>query len=124
MHLGEEQRKNVLLLAKAEIYGLLEEVKYQNFQEEIGFLIPEEVKDEWKENTSITNGRIVTGEYKECLLATFDANKKLLYVKEDGEIIGRAIIRLTKCSDSKKESRPDGRRTGACQWLRKRSEKK
>ena len=48
MHLGEEQRKNVLLLAKAEIYGLLEEVKYQNFQEEIGFLIPEEVKDEWK----------------------------------------------------------------------------
>lgn len=70
MHLGEEQRKNVLLLAKAEIYGLL---------------------------------------------ATFDANKKLLYVKEDGEIIGRAIIRLTKCSDSKKESRPDGRRTGACQ---------
>ena len=129
MHLGEEQRKNVLLLAKAEIYGLLEEVKYQNFQEEIGFLIPEEVKDEWKENTSITNGRIVTGEYtdfknvmligerpgytcmnykkgeyKECLLATFDANKKVLYVKEDSEIIGRAIIRLTKCSDSKKET--------------------
>lgn len=43
------------------------------------------------------------GEYNECLLSTFDANKKVIYVSENGMIIGRAIMRLTKYSDKKKK---------------------
>ena len=39
------------------------------------------------------------GAYNECLLSTFDANKKVIYVTEEDEIIGRAILRLTKLSD-------------------------
>lgn len=121
-----QQSENILLLAKAEIYGRLDEVKYQNFQSEIGFPVTDTLESLWRENLSITNGKIKTSEYtdfqscmeigvkpartcihyadgmyNECLLATFDANKKVVYVTENGEIIGRALMRLTKCSDSK-----------------------
>lgn len=121
-----QQTENILLLAKAEIYGKLDEVKYQNFQSEIGFPVTDTLESIWRENLSIANGKIKTSEYtdfqssmeigvkpartcmhyadgmyNECLLATFDANKKVVYVTENGEIIGRALMRLTKCSDSK-----------------------
>ena len=121
-----QQAENILLLAKAEIYGKLDEVKYQNFQSEIGFPVTDTLESLWRENLSITNGKIKTSEYtdfqscmeigvkpvrtcmhyadgmyNECLLATFDANKKIVYVTQNGEIIGRALMRLTKCSDSK-----------------------
>lgn len=121
-----QQSENILLLAKAEIYGKLDEVKYQNFQSEIGFPVTDTLESIWRENLSIANGKIKTSEYtdfqssmeigekpartcmhyadgmyNECLLATFDANKKVVYVTENGEIIGRALMRLTKCSDSK-----------------------
>ena len=125
----KQQAENILLLAKAEIYGKLDDVKYQNFQSEIGFPVTDTLETVWRENLAITNGKITTSEYtdfqscmeigvkpaqtcmhykdgmyNECLLATFDANKKVLYVTEKGEIIGRALMRLTKCSDSKKEA--------------------
>jgi hypothetical protein len=32
-----------------------------------------------------------------CLLSAFDSNKKVLYARLDGRIIGRAFLRLTKC---------------------------
>ena len=121
-----QQSENILLLAKAEIYGKLDEVKYQNFQSEIGFPVTDTLESIWRENLSIANGKIkiseytdfqssmeigvkpartcmhyANGMYNECLLATFDANKKVVYVTENGEIIGRALMRLTKCSDSK-----------------------
>jgi hypothetical protein len=125
----KQQAENILLLAKAEIYGKLDDVKYQNFQSEIGFPVTDTLETVWRENLAITNGKIMTSEYtdfqscmeigvkpaqtcmhykdgmyNECLLATFDANKKVVYVTENGEIIGRALMRLTKCSDSKKEA--------------------
>ena len=121
-----QQSENILLLAKAEIYGKLDEVKFQNFQSEIGFPVTDTLESIWRENLSIANGKIKTSEYtdfqssmeigvkpartcmhyadgmyNECLLATFDANKKVVYVTENGEFIGRALMRLTKCSDSK-----------------------
>ena len=34
--------------------------------------------------------------YRECLLAYFDGNKKIVYAKKNGTIVGRAVIRLTK----------------------------
>lgn len=122
----EEQAQNVLLLAKAAIYGRLDEVKYMNFQEEIGYPVSGDLENVWKKNISIEIGKIKTAEYtdfqncmvigekpartcmnykdgayNEYLLSTFDANKKILYVTEKGTIIGRAILRLTKASDQK-----------------------
>ena len=36
------------------------------------------------------------GSYKECILSGFDSNKKILYAYVNGEIVGRAVIRITK----------------------------
>lgn len=124
---NEEQAKNVLLLAKATIYNMLDGVKYQNFQEEITYPVSEKLETIWSRNLSVEKGKIKTAEYtdfqscmligakpaytcmnhqsgshNECLLSIFDGNKKVVYVKEHGTIIGRAIMRLTKESDSVK----------------------
>lgn len=123
-----QQAENILLLAKAAVYGLLDEVKYKDFQKEIGYPITKEQEKIWKENISLIEGNVKTaeytdfvscmnigakpehtcmnykdGSYNECLLSTFDANKKVLYVTEGDEIIGRAILRLTKSSDKGNE---------------------
>ena len=124
---NKEQAKNVLLLAKAAIYNMLDGVKYQNFQEEITSPVSEKLENIWSKNLSIEKGKIKTAEYtdfqscmligakpaytcinhqkgshNECLLSIFDGNKKVVYVKEHGTIIGRAIMRLTKESNSVK----------------------
>ena len=39
------------------------------------------------------------GQYRECLLSSFDSNKKILLAKKNGKVIGRAVIRLTKGRD-------------------------
>ena len=118
-----QQAENILLIAKATIYGLLDEVKYKDLHKEIGYPITPEQENTWKENITLMDGKIKTGEYtdfvscmnigilpertcmnyrdgayNECLLSTFDANKKVIYVMEENEIIGRAILRLTKLS--------------------------
>ena len=119
-----QQVENVLLIAEATIYGLLDEVKYKDLHKEIGYAITPEQENTWKENITLVDGKVKTGEYtdfvscmnigvlpertcmnyrdgayNECLLSTFDANKKVIYVTEEDEIIGRAILRLTKLSD-------------------------
>lgn len=120
----EKGQKNVLLLAKAAIYRKLDEVKYENFNAEIGFTLTSDQKEIWKENSEkqqygfkVTEntdfescmkiGAIPTwtcmnyenGQYNECLLSVFDANKKVLYVDKGGKCVARAIMRLTKMSD-------------------------
>jgi len=40
----------------------------------------------------------IKGGAKDCLLSGFDSNKKVLYAYKDGEVVGRAIVRLTKGS--------------------------
>ena len=119
-----QQAENVILIAKATIYGLLDEVKYKDLHKEIGYSITPEQEIAWRENITLMDGKVKTGEYtdfvscmnigvlpertcmnykdgayNECLLSTFDANKKVIYVMEEDEIIGRAILRLTKLSD-------------------------
>lgn len=119
-----QQAENVLLIAKATIYGLLDEVKYKDLHKEIGYSITREQENAWRENITLMDGKVKTGEYtdfascmnigvlpertcmnyrdgayNECLLSTFDANKKVIYVMEEDEIIGRAILRLSKLSD-------------------------
>ena len=44
----------------------------------------------------------VNGIYKDCLLSCFDANKKVLYLAKEGKIVFRALLRLTKGSDTPK----------------------
>ena len=125
---NEKQAENVLLIAKAAVYGLLDEVKYMDFQKEISYPVSAEQEESWKQNLELMDGKIKTAEYSdfascmnigvkpartcmhykdgtynECLLSTFDANKKVIYVSENGMIIGRAIMRLTKYSDKKKK---------------------
>ena len=125
---NEKQAENVLLIAKAAVYGLLDEVKYMDFQKEISYPVSAEQEESWRQNLELMDGKIKTAEYSdfascmnigvkpartcmhykdgaynECLLSTFDANKKIIYVSENGMIIGRAIMRLTKYSDKKKK---------------------
>ena len=101
----DKGQKNVLLLAKAAVYGKLDEVKYENFNAEIGFTLTGDQKEAWKENSKkqqyglkatentdfescMKIGAVPTwtcmnyksGQYNECLLSVFDANKKVLYV--------------------------------------------
>lgn len=58
----------------------------------------QEVRDMMQE--MILNGAIVsvkdTGSQRECLLAAFDSNKKIILVKKDETVVARACLRLTK----------------------------
>ncbi|MCL2619646.1 MAG: hypothetical protein FWD97_01765 [Defluviitaleaceae bacterium] len=38
----------------------------------------------------------IDGNAKDCLLSGFDSNKKILQAHKDGEVVGRALFRLTK----------------------------
>lgn len=125
----EKQRENLLLIVKAILYGKLDEIKYDNFSMEVGYTVPQKMKEIWKKSTSICRKHLSVAEYtdfwhcmnigilpgrtcmsykdgmyNECLLSVFDANKKILYVKKDGMILGRAILRLTKISDHPKNA--------------------
>lgn len=124
-----EQQENLLLIVKAVLYGKLETIKYENLSKEVGFSVPIGQKAVWKENSSKKDSTLDAAEYidfwhcmnigvspgdtcmnynsgmyNECLLSTFDANKKILYVKKEGVILGRAILRLTKISDHPKNA--------------------
>lgn len=39
------------------------------------------------------------GMYRQCLLAYFDGNKKIIYVKQNDTVVARAVIRLTKTAN-------------------------
>ncbi|MFW6015232.1 MAG: hypothetical protein ACOCRK_02195 [bacterium] len=121
------QKKNLLLLAKAEMTGQIEKIKFygNDLDLEIGYTTSNEVKESWMENKLITTKNFSveetydfettirmgqdpvstcmnwkTGMYNECLLSMFDTNKKLLIAKnKTGKKVGRAIIRLTKGSN-------------------------
>lgn len=120
----EQQRINILKIAKADILGKLSEVKYDNFDKEIGSSVTEEEKTLWINNTKYEEKAysvaeyddfrsiMVIGEkpvyscqsyksgsYNHCLLSNFDANKKIIYVKRNGEFLARAILRFTKASN-------------------------
>ena len=58
-----QQVENVLLIAKATIYGLLDEVKYKDLHKEIGYAITPEQENTWKENITLVDGKVKTGEY-------------------------------------------------------------
>lgn len=50
------------------------------------------------------------GQYRECLMAYFDANKKVVYIKSDKKVLAKAVIRLTKmCMGGRMEEYPEFR---------------
>lgn len=111
-------------VVKAELMGQFSTLKYYegDLDRELGCTVSEQVQKTWPQNLSVTDNGIAVserddffstillgtqpyrtclsyrdGDYRHCLLACFDSNKKLLYAEKDGIVVGRASIRLTKC---------------------------
>lgn len=112
------------VVLKAAMSGKLPELRYTDLEKECCMRIPGSMLHAWTtdqsgqianftvyEDTSFNGimkmGAVPTrtcmnyidGMYRECLLAYFDGNKKIVYVKKNGSIIGRAVIRLTKAAN-------------------------
>lgn len=120
-------------IVKSELMGEFKMLKYytDDLKKEINFNLYDQQVKEWTENNlRIIDGNIDVGEYddfystmilgeepshtclsykngmyNECLLACFDSNKKILYAKVNGKIVARAMIRLTKGTFSKCNSK-------------------
>ena len=124
-----ERNKNeeIRRLLTAELMGRFMELKYHedDLEKEISYPIAAGVKKLWIENMDMKKGiyhvweedRLLpvmqigeipkytcmsyrTGNQSECLLSCFDSNKKIIYLEKNGEIVFRAILRLTKGSHS------------------------
>ncbi|WP_304583938.1 hypothetical protein [Acutalibacter muris] len=122
--LDESHKAGYLRVVKAELMGRLREVKYHDgdLRRELDISIPRGVGSRWPENLAVTFGGVearehdgffdtmllgtqpqrtclsyLDGTYRNCLLSAFDSNKKVLYARLEGRIIGRAFLRLTKC---------------------------
>ena len=122
--LDESHKAGYLRVVKAELMGRLREVKYHegDLRRELDRNIPSRAGSRWPENLAVGIGGVearehdgffdttllgtqpqrtclsyLDGAYRNCLLSAFDSNKKVLYARLDGRIIGRAFLRLTKC---------------------------
>ena len=92
-----------------------------DLQREIRYPVSEMQESLWKKNLSLARGAFLaeevddfyhtlrlgelphgtclsyrTGSQRECLLAAFDSNKKIVLVKKDETVVARACLRLTK----------------------------
>ena len=124
-----QKLEEVRRLLTAHLMGEFEKVKYYrgDLEKEISYPVGQRTEELWKKNRSRKEGRYRAweedrfipllqigeipratclsyrdGEYKECLLSCFDANKKVIYLEEDGKIVFRAMLRLTKGSSDRK----------------------
>lgn len=113
-------------IVTATLIGKFYELKYpaDGLNREIGFSVSKKVEEEWQKNRCFnlygfklslvddfystmklgtepirTCLSYIDGSYSECLLAAFDANKKVLYAYKDDQIVSRAFVRLTRSSD-------------------------
>ena len=112
-------------LVTAELLGKFDELKYPSgdLMREIDFEVSEEAEKEWKKDRTFTRGNLVlkeetgllpvmqigeiptyscisyrSGINSDCLLSCFDSNKKFFFIRKNGQIVFRAMIRLTKGS--------------------------
>ena len=127
---GEENRlETVRRLVTAELMGEFEKLKYHeaDLEREIAYPVDSSMEKIWRENLKRKDNKYeiweedrfipmlqigevpmstclsyVNGIYKDCLLSCFDANKKVLYLAKEGKIVFRALLRLTKGSDTPK----------------------
>lgn len=116
---AEELRR----LVTAELMGKFRELKYygSDLQKELDFPVTENLKQNWMKNRSETSGSLnvweedgfipvmkmgeipyrtcisyIDGIYSQCLIASHDSNKKVLYLSFNGKVVLRAALRLTK----------------------------
>lgn len=110
-------------IVQAELMGQFYKLKYfaGDLQREIRYPVSEMQESLWKKNLSLARGAFWaeevddfyhtlrlgelphstclsyrTGSQRECLLAAFDSNKKIVLVKKDEAVVARACLRLTK----------------------------
>ncbi len=132
---NEAQRESLRRIVKAELMGEFGRLKYHadDLRLELDYPISDSQKSVWMENTSAAglNASVrecddffstmligttpqrtclsyIDGQYNECLLSTFDSNKKILYAAVNGTTVCRAIIRLTKGRFKGGGSKPNG----------------
>ena len=138
-YLTEELHPAFHRVVKAELMGQFNDLKYHagDLEQELDYPLGTQAKVEWRENLTLTQGGIEArerddffstmllgtqpystclsyrdGAYCSSLLACFDSNKKVLYAEMNGEIVGRACIRLTKCclnGEPKNRKEPAGK---------------
>lgn len=123
-----KKKEEIRRLLTAELMGKFMELKYHedDLEREIAYPITPEIKQAWMENLNLSRdryhvweedrllpvmqiGEIPTetcisyrnGYQSECLLSCFDSNKKVIFLEKDGDIVFRAILRLTKGSHNK-----------------------
>ena len=123
LHHEMEGHESLRRIVQAEIMGRLPEMKYHedDLSRELNLLISPAHKAIWMNNTSVTEGEFTACEHDDfyttmqigeipthtclsyrsggqsnCLLACFDANKKILMAYHKGKPVARAMIRLTK----------------------------
>lgn len=112
-------------LVTAELLGKFDELKYPSgdLMREIDFEVSEEAEKEWKIDRTFTSKNLVlkeetgllpvmqigeipsysclsyrSGLNSDCLLSCFDSNKKFLFIRKNGKVVFRAMIRLTNGS--------------------------
>ena len=125
----KEAFRRILL---AELMGKFQQVKYfeEDLKKEIEYSINHSQKEVWKENLKICTKEMEiiesddfystlkigtlpyetclaykNGMHRDCVLAGYDSNKKILLAKKGGFVVGRAVIRLTKGSCLSPEDR-------------------
>ena len=122
------------LIVKAAICGKINDLRTRDIEKEIGFPISQKMAAEWENNLSVPvkiDGEKFTieedtsfsgimrmgtqpyetcmsyngGQYNECLLSYFDANKKIVYMRDgNGKVVARAVLRLTKAKIGRKKT--------------------
>ena len=123
----KERTAAILTIAKAEMANEFKKFKFYDIDKELEYKLSENELQQWENNLDIKNNKFSVyetysfndimligekpghtcmnyrdGMYNGCLLANFDSNKKILFAKINGKIVGRAIVRLTKSIDSDK----------------------
>ena len=110
-------------IVQAELMGQFYALKYfaDDLQREIRYPISEVQEAAWKRNLTLERGPFSaeeaddfyftmrlgelphstclscwTGSQRDCLLAAFDSNKKMILIRKGEDIVARACIRLTK----------------------------
>ena len=107
------------------IIAFFEKLKYPagDLSREIDFAVSKEVELEWEKDLTYICGNLTlqeetrllpimqigeiptyscisyrTGSNSHCLLSCFDSNKKFLFIQKNGQVVFRAMLRLTKGS--------------------------
>lgn len=110
-------------IVQAELMGRFYALKYfaDDLRREINHPISERQEAAWQKNLALERGAFVaqeaddfyhtiqigelpygtclsyrTGSQRDCLLAAFDSNKKIILIRKGDEIVARACLRLTK----------------------------